>query len=326
MRVTAFLFPLFYSWTFRLLDFLTFIMFDTHCHLNFSRFKKNVDEVIRRAQDVGVSSILIPGTDIPTSRKAVEIAARHDGLYAAVGIHPHHVYAPLRPDSNRDFGGVNSSLNIESRQELTRKIVNADLEALEVLVQMPKVVAVGEVGMDRHPYEETKYENYTVDEAFISLQRDLLISQVKLAIKYNKSLILHNREAKADVLSVLRELWSPDLEGRSVFHCCEPDAELLQFAKSYHMFIGVDGDVTYFSEKQEFIKEVPLEMLVVETDSPFLLPEPLKSQRLYPNEPKNIPLIVAFIAQLRGESVEKVGRVTEENANRLFGLAVEKNW
>src|SRR3990167_6531623 len=98
--------------------------------------------------------------------------------------------------------------------------------------------------------------------------------QIQLALQYKKSLIFHNREAKKDFLEVVDSLWSAQLEGRAVFHCCEPDEELLSYALAHKIFIGVDGDVTYSKEKREFVKKIPLESLVFETDSPFLLPEP----------------------------------------------------
>jgi len=274
-------------------------MFDTHCHLNFKRFKKNVTEVIDRAVDVGVTNIVIPGTDIISSKKAVEIAEKHEGFYAAVGIHPHHAFELI----------TNDELSITN-----------EIDEIETLLTHPKVVAIGEVGMDRHVYEETKYAEYAVDERFLSTQKSLLTSQIQLAVTYNKSLILHNREAKSDLLPIIKKNWDSQLEGRTVFHCCEPDAELLIFAKNHKVFIGVDGDVTYDKAKQDFIRQVPLEMLVVETDSPFILPEPLLSEKKYPNEPANIQLIVREVASLKGETVEKIIELTTENGKSLFGL------
>ena len=278
-------------------------MFDTHCHLNFSRFKKRVDEVIQNAIASGVDHFIVPGTDIESSKKAVEIANKHENIYAAVGIHPHNVF---------ELTQMNSS----------RKIL-----ALEQLLQNKKVVAVGEVGMDRHIYEKTKYEVYQVDEKFMEMQKELLELQIQLAIKHNKSIIFHNRKTKKEIMEVIKKNWDKKLEGRAVFHCCEPDdvgtsrdLSLLEFAKEHKMFIGVDGDVTYWKEKQEFIKKAPLKMLILETDSPFLLPEPLRSQKLYPNEPKNIKVIAEFIAKIRGDSINQLIKSTTVNARKLFQL------
>lgn len=264
-------------------------MFDTHAHINFKRFKGREEEVIKDAVKAGVTHILIPGTDIKSSRKALELANKYENTYCAVGIHPHHV--------------------------MDREQTLSDLAEL---LKDTKTVAVGEVGMDRHEYTVTRHENYTVTDQFIDAQRKLLKAQISLAIEVNKSLILHNREAVDDLLSVLLAHWDMKLSHRTVFHCCEPDRRLLAFATAHHIFIGVDGDVTYDAKKQEFIRQVPLDMLVVETDSPFILPEPLKSERSYPNEPKNIPIIIKTIAKIKKQPITTIARTTFENACRLF--------
>ena len=272
--------------------------FDTHCHLNFSRFKKNVDEVFRQAIDAGVVGIVIPGTDIKTSQKSIELAQKYGkegfNVWSAVGIHPHHVFEP------NDFDQL--------------------IADLEMLLKQERVVAVGEIGLDRHEYEETKYKDYHVDESFIKAQKKLFRAQFLCAIEHKKSVIMHNREAKDDLVPLMRELWDSSLKGRAVLHCCEPDPELLLLAKELGLFLGVDGDLTYWEEKQAFIKEVPLEMLDIETDAPFLLPEPLKSQKLYPNTPSNVVLVAQKVAEIKGESLERVAEVTSANARSLFGL------
>ena len=287
-------------------------MFDTHAHLNFKRYKKNLDEVISRAIEAGVSQIVIPGTDITSSKKAIEIAENNEGLYVAVGIHPHHAakYPPsVIPDSDP-----------ESSKEQILKQVQDDMNKIEKLITHPKVVAVGEVGMDRHEYEETKYQEYAVDDRFLEIQKQLLRKQIALAIKYNKSLVLHNRETIDDILPILEESWNQKLVGRTVFHCCEPNLQLLEFAQKQKIFIGVDGDVTYDKAKQAFIKEVPIEMLVVETDSPFILPEPLKSEKKYPNEPAYVQYVVEEVAKLKESNFEEISKITMENGRRLFNL------
>ncbi len=274
-------------------------MIDTHCHLNFKRFKNNLQDVIERAKKVGISDFIVPGTDIETSQKAVEIAQNHAGIYAAIGIHPHHVWT-------------------DDINHIARNIKDT-LSDLEKLIVHPKVVAVGEVGLDRHQYLNTKYQNYQIDSEFIKLQKELLVKQIDLAIKYKKTVILHNRESVDDILNLLTTNYL-SLTTNMVFHCCEPDERLFKFAQKYRIFIGVDGDVTYWEDKQQFVKKIPLELLVLETDSPYLLPEPLRAQKLYPNEPKNIPLIAESIAKLRGESVEKIAEQTTKNAKRLFNI------
>lgn len=275
-------------------------MIDTHCHLNFSRFNDRFADVITDAKQVGVTTIIVPGTDLTSSIKGVEIANEFEGVYAAVGIHPHHVY---------EFIIQNSEFRIES-----------ELLEIENLLSNAKVVALGEVGLDRHEYGGTKYKNYTVDNRFIEIQKTLLVEQIEFAVRHKKSLILHNREAGADMLPLLSEHWDAVLGDRTVFHCCEPDEVLLSFAKEHNMFIGVDGDITYSPEKQEFVKRIPRDYLVLETDSPFLLPEPLRAEKKYPNEPKNLVIICNFIADILGVAEKELGKLTEENSKRLFHL------
>lgn len=282
-------------------------MFDTHAHLQFEAFQGRVEETIMRAREAGVTYMMLPSTDVMSSRGAIEIAQAHETIYAAVGIHPHHIFKYQTQNSKV------KSQNYKSK-------LKSDLEEIEKLINEKKVIAVGEVGLDKYYYRKSKYSDYEVTESFISLQKSVLIKHIKWALKYKKRLILHNREAAQDFLEVLHELWDSNLAGRTVFHCCEPNRELLDFARRNKIFIGVDGDVTYSSEKARFAKEIPLELLVLETDSPFLIPEPQRSQKVFPNTPANLPLIAKFIADLRGVSVDVIKRETTQNARELFGV------
>jgi TatD DNase family protein len=266
-------------------------MFDTHCHLNFKDFIKNVRDVVERAREASVDYFIIPGTDLDSSRRAIEIAEQYEGVYLAIGIHPHPAF-----DFNSKFF----------------------IKKLEELIVHPKVVAVGEIGLDKHIYKKTKYKDYQVDSEFVELQKELLVNQIKLAVKYKKTVILHNREAVEEILELLSNKADLGLSTNMVFHCCEPDDRLLKFAIKHCIFIGVDGDVTYDRNKQEFVKKIPLDLLVLETDSPYLLPEPLRTQKLFPNEPKNIKLIAEFIAKLKGETVETIADCSIKNAKKLF--------
>ncbi|MCL4375093.1 TatD family hydrolase [Patescibacteria group bacterium] len=269
-------------------------MFDTHCHLNFKALRKNVSEVIDSATRAGVTHLLVPGTDDQTSSAAATIASQYDNVYAAVGIHPHHASVRV---------GFPDPIN-----------------AIEKLLQRPKVVAIGEVGLDYFIYQKTKYDHYVIDQDFADRQKQLLVEEIKLALKHDKSLILHNREAKHDLLPLLESHWDKRLEGKTVFHCCEPDDELLDFAVRHRIYVGVDGDITYNQNKQEFIKKVPLDLLVLETDSPFLLPEPLRSQKQYPNQPANIVLINRFVSTALNLSEEALAEQTTHNAKLLFSI------
>lgn len=279
-------------------------MFDTHCHLNFEVFKNTRAEVIQRANNSGVNYILVPGTDYETSQKAVVVANEFKNVYAAVGIHPHHL-----------FKFKISNLKFENT-------IKEELKPIESLLMNNKVVAIGEVGIDKHGYKKTKYENYQIDEHFVESQKILLSGQIKLALKYNKSLIFHNWEAKEEFLEVINNCWDEKMRNKTVFHCCEADQELLEFAIKHQVYIGVDGDITYSKTKQEFIKKVPLELLVLETDSPYLTPEPIRTSKRFPNEPANIPIIANFISQLKSVPVELLKEMTTNNAKRLFSITL----
>lgn len=274
------------------------MLFDTHCHLNFHTFDNQVDKIIEKAKKAGVTQIIIPGTDIETSKKAIKIAEKFNNIYAAVGIHPHHIY----------------QYQI-SKTPLSKKKIKNDLKEIEKLLSHSKVVAIGEIGLDRYIYQKTKYKNYQVDDEFINLQKLFFLEQLKLAIKYKKALIVHNRLATEDLLNILSNIKYLISNIKIVFHCCEADDELLDFAKKHKIFIGVDGDIFYSKEKQNFVKKLPLNILVLETDSPFLSPF-----KKFPNQPKNLVSIAKSIAKLKSLPLKKLIKQTTSNANYLFAV------
>lgn len=276
-------------------------MIDTHAHLNFKAFTSNLDEIIEQFHSVGVTSAIVPGTDNKTSVRAVEIAQNYSGIYAAVGIHPHHVFEEMRKAKEK--------INFAHR-----------LSIIIALLTKSRVVAVGEIGLDRHIYKNTKYSHYQINEEFMQVQKEFFSRQLQLALDFGKSVIIHNRETEDEILEILTKKWDPFLEGRVVFHCCEPSRTLLQFAVKNKIFIGVDGDVTYNLQKQKFIQYVPPELLVLETDSPFLLPEPARTEKKFPNTPKNLPTIARFVALIRGETEIDFVKQVNENAARLFQI------
>lgn len=272
-------------------------MIDTHCHLNFSRFKGTVPAVLTRAREAGVRSFIVPGTDAVTSKAAVALAREEPDVYAAVGIHPHHAFEP----------------GFRERME-------ESLSEINTLLQSNRVAAVGEVGLDRFEYTHTKYGKYAVDHAFMTVQKELLARQLGLARDSGKAVVLHNREAVEDTLTLLDENRDVVRGLNMVFHCCEPDKRLLQFAIEHGIFIGVDGDVTYSAQKASFAREIPLDLLVLETDSPYLLPEPLRSAKKFPNEPSSLVLISEYIANIRRTDTESIREQTTKNARKLFSL------
>ena len=307
-------------------------MFDTHCHLNFQSFKNNLNDVIKRARNVGVSHITIPSTDVNTSIDAVEIAQNNNNIYSAVGIHPHHIFKfqiphPRHPRENGDpeqdwipdphFAKLRVARQVGNDVFL---FINSELKEIKKLAKEKSVVAIGEIGLDRHYYSKTKYRDYQINEDFLSLQKDFFIKQIEIAAEFKKSLILHNREASDEFLEIFDKSWREEFKEQAVFNCCEPKKKLLDYAIAKKIFIGVDGDVTYSKQKEEFVKQIPLESLVLETDSPFLTPEPIRSTVKFPNEPKNIQTIAEFIAKIKGVKLDDFKKTTFENSKKLFNL------
>lgn len=264
--------------------------------------------MIARAQAVGITDMVTIGTHLKNSAQSVQLAAEHDGVWAAVGVHPHHVYEFVKQGVSMD----------EAVQQ-----VKAELSKL---LTHPKVVAVGEIGFDKHGYEQTVYDSIEISPEYLAFQRLLFITQLELAQEFHKSVCIHNREAIPELLQVFAD--RPDLiqPKKMVLHCCEPAPELLDLALQHQLFIGVDGDLTYTPAKQAFIKQVPLEHIVVETDSPYLLPEPErtslagKSFKERACEPRHVVRVVEEIASQRQIAVEEIASITSLNAIELFGL------
>ncbi len=297
------------------------MLIDTHCHPNFKIFRSKVAGIIDRAQQAGVAQLIVVGADLKTSRVAVKQAEQFPQLRAAVGVHPHHVWRYLqRAKQEHQSSG-------KALTSLKKEIIIQVREALFKLAQADQVVAIGEVGFDRHFYDQTQYETLAITQEYLDWQRDFFVMQAEIARDLNLALIIHNREAVTDLLTVFKMRTDLIFPHRTVFHCCQADERLLHFAQKHHFFIGVDGDVTYDVSKQEFIKKVPLDLLVLETDSPYLLPEPersLKRQLRFRDraaEPKHVALTAQFVAQLKSISMSQLAEKTTANARTLFHLA-----
>ncbi len=261
-------------------------LIDTHTHLNLKRLTKHIGQHLLDCKTNNISQLIVPGIDIKSSQVSLQLADKYPTqLKSAVGIHPEEVL---------DQG---YSINL--------------INQIEGMIDNPHVVAVGEIGLDYFYAKTQKKRN---------LQQELFIKQINLACKHNKSIIIHNRDSSNDLVDIIKSISSSKLTSKIVFHCCEPNFELLNLAILRNIFIGVDGDITYDQNKKDFIKQVPLDLLVLETDSPFLLPEPLKSSKLYPNVPANLPLIAQSVAQIKHVSFRQISQQTTQNAKQLFNL------
>ncbi len=262
---------------------------DTHCHLMLSDFDDDRMQVLERARSAGVNRMLVPGLDLATSRRAVELAEQFKEIYAAVGVHPHYA-------SNWDH-----STEIE----------------LRLLIDSPKVVAVGEIGLDY-------YRNISPPET----QKRAFHAQLNLACACELPVVIHNREAVTDVMDHLLD-WStalpPRLVGRAgVLHANSTDLETAGKAISAGFYIGIAGPVTYRNAGsiRQIIAQLPLERQLIETDAPYLTPNPHRGKR---NEPAYVKFVAKEIAKLMDISQSKTTEVTSRNAANLFGWTYENN-
>ncbi len=256
------------------------VFFDTHAHLHFPEFAADLSAVLDRAREAGVRFILTIGTDVEDSRAAVALAEVHPDIYAAVGIHPH------------DAAGADE----------------AALEELERLARAsPKVVAIGEVGLDY-------YRNLSPREAQVrAFER-----QLDLARRLAKPALIHCREAHAEALEILRRARVREVGG--IMHCFSGSPDVARQCLELGLLISLAGPVTYPNARTlpEVATVVPLDRLVVETDCPFLPPQPYRGKR---NEPAYLPITASRVAQLKGRPVEELGAVMTRNAAALFGIS-----
>lgn len=255
---------------------------DTHCHLNLEQFQENINQVVERAQVAGVNKIVVPGIDIETSRKAVDLAKKFDSIYAAVGTHPNDV----------------------------DKFDDNQVKIYEDLLKEQKVVAIGEVGLDYYHHPENAV-----------LQNKVLDIMLSLAANYQKPVILHSRNSLVELMSKVKhwimqqELLSDHFYG--VFHGFEGTATQVKEIESMKMLIGIGGPVTFKNaiDKQILVEEVGLNSLVLETDSPLLSPHPFRGKT---NEPFRIPVIAEKIASILQLPIEIVSEITNQNAQSIF--------
>jgi len=259
---------------------------DTHCHLDHNFFDEDREEVIARALKAGVSRFVVPGLDIATSRAAIELAEQYESIYAAVGFHPNEIGPDAGPPE-------------------------AALKEIWQLSKHPKVVAVGEIGLDYH-WDKTPH----------ATQWKWLKLQLKLAAERSLPVILHNRNSTADILAILEE-WHTALQDTplaarpGVLHSFSGTWTDAQQALAMGFYVGITGPVTFKkAEETKYIAaHVPDGRLLLETDSPYLTPEPYRGKR---NEPGYLRHIAEEIAVLREESLESVGQNTTQNAAVLF--------
>jgi len=254
------------------------MLFDTHAHLDDKRFDDDRDELIRGLPARGVSRVIAPGIDIESSKRCVDLAQEYDIIYAGVGIHPHEA----------------------------SKVEENYLDLLGTMAQNKKVVVIGEIGLD-----------YYYDFSPRDIQKKRFIEQIELAAELKLPIIIHNRDSHEDMLNILRDY--KDLINGGVMHCFSGSWEMAKIVLDLGLYISLGGPVTFKNAKRpvDIAQNVPLDRLLIETDSPYLTPVPYRGKR---NDPGHVALVAEKIAQIRGISAEEVGRITTENAVNLFKI------
>ncbi|PWW19033.1 TatD DNase family protein [Cytobacillus oceanisediminis] len=254
------------------------MFFDTHAHLNAEQYNEDLKEVIDRALSEGVSNIVVVGFDRPTIEKAMELTEKYEFIYASVGWHP-----------------VDA---IDMTEE--------DLQWIEELSRHPKVVALGEMGLD-----------YYWDKSPKDVQKEVFRKQIRLAKKVKLPIVIHNRDATADIVEILKEEGAGEVGG--IMHCFSGSPETAKECVDMNFYISLGGPVTFKNAKKpkEVADVIPLEKLLIETDCPYLAPHPFRGKR---NEPSYVKLVAEQIAEIKGVSVEEVASATTVNAKKLFGI------
>lgn len=253
------------------------MLFDTHAHYDDESFDADRDAVLTALPEQGVGLILNPGCDVESSRKAVRYAAAYPHVYAAVGIHP------------ENCGGCTAG----------------DLDAIRALAQQPKTVAIGEIGLDYYWAENPPRD----------FQQQVLRQQLALARELALPVIIHDREAHADTLAIVREF--PGVTG--VFHCFSGSPEMARELLKMGWYLGFDGPVTYKNARRapEVASVTPLDRMLIETDSPYMTPVPYRGRR---NDSGYVHLVAEKLAEWKGVTPEEMARVTTENGKRLFRI------
>ena len=265
-------------------------MIDTHTHLNFKAFQDDKYTAIKRALEATVEKIIVVGTNIESSQEAVAIAKAQAACFATIGIHPHH---------SSQFALLGKK---KAREQLLTQASGK------------KIVAIGETGLDYH-----HYRNYppigSVDK---KLQEELLFLHLEIAKIVNLPVIFHCREAMVDMLTFLIPAFKRlNYQPKGVFHCFAGTEADLTKVLQMGFYIGFDGNISYQEEAElrKVVKATPLDRLLLETDAPYLTPQPYRGKR---NEPINLVLVAQWIARIKNVSLLEVKKTTADNAYKLF--------
>ena len=252
--------------------------FDSHAHYNDEKFDSDRENLIEQIYKEGITNIMNVGYNLISSKKAIEIASKYDFMNASVGISPNDI----------------DDIEVE------------ELNKIKELAKNEKVKAIGEIGLDYYWNKENKEK-----------QKEIFIKQIEIANELELPIIIHTREAVMDTLDILKNKIHVNKKG--IFHCCPLNIELIKEALKLDFYISFAGPVTFKNSKnaQEVVEKVPLERLLIETDAPYLSPEPVRGTR---NDSRNVKFTAQKIAEIKGISLEEVAKQTYLNAKRIFNI------
>ena len=254
------------------------MIFDTHAHYDDPVYEKDREELFEAMRAEGVGMITDIGADIASTKKAAELSNAYDFVYAAAGVHPSEVYS----------------------------LEEADMDFLLEMAKNPKVVAIGEIGLDYH-YEDTVRE----------VQKKWFIRQLELAKEVKLPVVIHSRDAAQDTLDIMKDIHAEDIGG--VIHCFSYGWEMAKIYLDMGFYLGIGGVVTFSNAKKlrEVVEYMPMEQMVIETDCPYLAPVPNRGKR---NDSFNLPYVVNKIAEIKGIRPDEVIDITSANAKKLYGI------
>ena len=258
-------------------------LFDSHSHLNDEKFDEDREEQIKKIRESGVSNFITAGYSVESSKKALEIAKKYDFIYTTAGVSPNDIP--------------------QTEEELWKEL--AEIEKI-VEKNKEKICAIGEIGLDYYWNTDNK-----------ELQKKAFIEQIKIANKYNLPIVIHTREAVMDTLQILKE---NKVTKTGVFHCCPQNRELIKEGLKLGFYISFAGPITFKNSKnaEEMINLVPNDRILIETDSPYLAPEPVRGTR---NTPANVKYIAQKIADVKGLTLEEVEKITFENTKNILYIS-----
>ncbi|MFZ5982350.1 MAG: TatD family hydrolase [Patescibacteria group bacterium] len=273
-------------------------LIDTHAHVNFNAYKDDAEAVLKRAfeNDTGVINV---GSEFRTSQRAVEMAERYEsGVYAAIGLHPIHLSSEAYHDRVDEYEEVDFIPAVEEY----------DADKYQELAKSPKVVAIGEIGLDYFHAEDNK-----------ELQKKVFREQIDLACELNLPIIVHCRKAHDDIIEILRDKKKEHGQKlRGVVHCFTGNLKQAEiYTTELNFYLGWNGIITFTDAYDKVLQNIDLKYFVVETDCPYLTPIPFRGKR---NEPLYVEKVAEKIAEIKGKTLQKIAEITSENARNLFNI------